>query len=105
MFGQNCDVFPEEEFLKLPRDSYIVVDVRSPMEFAAKHLGIAYNLPYSQLLTSSCELPKDKKIFCYCNYGNRGGQSVKFLKSQGYQAFLLSGMELFSKDFIRKCSN
>lgn len=104
MFGQNHDIFSEADFLKLPRDSYIVVDVRSPMEFTARHLGIANNIPYSQLISGDFKLPKNKKIFCYCNYGNRGGRSVKFLQSLGYEAFLLSGMELFSLEFIHECS-
>ncbi|MGL5254435.1 MAG: rhodanese-like domain-containing protein [Brevinema sp.] len=98
------DIFPETDFLKLSRDSYIVVDVRTPLEFTTRRLGIACNIPYSQLISGDHQLPKDKRIFCYCNYGNRGGQSVRYLRAQGYDAFLLSGMELFSKEFIHKCN-
>lgn len=105
LFQNKKHTMTEKDFLKLPRGTYIVVDVRSPMEYSLRHLGIAQNIPYTDILSGAHNLPFDKKIFCYCNYGNRGGRSAESLCTQGYEAYVLSGMELFSSDFIRQCSN
>lgn len=102
MFEKNKYAMNEQTTLELSKESYLVVDVRSPMEFSGRRLGIAVNVPYLDIISGVHQLPKNKKILCYCNYGNRGGRSADALRAQGYEAYVLSGMEVFSPEFIEK---
>ena len=45
---------------------YLVLDVRSPDEFAAGHLPGALNIPLAELTAKLATLPKNKTIVTYC---------------------------------------
>ena len=53
--------------------SYIILDVRTPEEFADKHIPGAINIPNEIISTEEIpELPdKDQLILVYCRSGNR----------------------------------
>ena len=65
---------------------YIILDVRTPEEFADKHIPGAINIPNETISTEEIpELPnKDQLILVYCRSGNRSKQASKKLVALGY---------------------
>lgn len=62
-----------------------LVDVRTPAEFAEKHLPGAINVPVQELETRIKELePKDQTLILYCRSGHRSGIAYDQLKKQGF---------------------
>ncbi|MCL2317055.1 MAG: rhodanese-like domain-containing protein [Actinomycetia bacterium] len=57
--------------------SRIVIDVRSPAEYAARHIEGALNLDIRSAAfgISLAELPKDGEYVVYCGGGRRAGQA------------------------------
>ena len=66
--------------------SYIILDVRTPEEFADKHIPGAINIPNETISTEEIpELPdKDQLILVYCRSGNRSKQASEKLAILGY---------------------
>ena len=65
---------------------YIILDVRTPEEFANKHIPGAINIPNETISTEEIpELPdKDQLILVYCRSGNRSKQASEKLAALGY---------------------
>lgn len=65
---------------------YIILDVRTPEEFAEKHIPNAINVPNEVIGTEEIvELPdKDQLILVYCRSGNRSKQASEKLVALGY---------------------
>ena len=65
---------------------YIILDVRTPEEFAAGHIPGAINVPNETIGSAQIpELPdKDQLILVYCRSGNRSKQASEKLVLQGY---------------------
>ena len=62
----------------------LIIDVRESFEFISKHIKGALNLPLSSIPFKVEELKTQKRpLVLYCKSGNRSGQGVKFLKSNG----------------------
>ncbi|MBL4913179.1 rhodanese-like domain-containing protein [Shewanella schlegeliana] len=64
----------------------LVVDVRTPGEFAQGHLPNAINIPYEQINTkfANKQIAKDRSVVVYCRSGNRSGIAKQMLVSEGY---------------------
>ena len=65
---------------------YIILDVRTPEEFADKHIPDAINIPNETIGTEEIpELPdKEQLILVYCRSGNRSKQASDKLANLGY---------------------
>ena len=65
---------------------YIILDVRTPEEFAEKHIPNAINIPNETIGENEIpELPrKDQMILVYCRSGNRSKQASEKLVKLGY---------------------
>ena len=65
---------------------YLILDVRTPEEFADKHIPGAVNVPNETI--GSAEIPelpdKDQLILVYCRSGNRSKQASEKLAALGY---------------------
>lgn len=71
----------------------LVVDVRSPGEFAAGHVDGAINLPLDRLDTDCAQALPDKStplVLC-CLSGARSGMAAQWLRQQGYAQVLNGG--------------
>ncbi len=68
------------------RRDALVLDVRSPGEFAGSHIGNARNIPAPDLGKRIGELAKwkDKPIVVLCATGNRSHAAAKALKAGGF---------------------
>ena len=67
-------------------NDYIILDVRTPEEFAEKHIPDAINIPNKTIGTEEIpELPdKEQLILVYCRSGNRSKQASEKLVRLGY---------------------
>ena len=77
----------DEAITMMEKESgYIILDVRTPEEFADKHIPGAINIPNETIGTTEIpELPdKDQLILVYCRSGNRSKQASKKLAALGY---------------------
>ena len=68
------------------KNNYIILDVRTPEEFADKHIPDAINIPNETIGTEEIpELPdKEQLILVYCRSGNRSKQASDKLVRLGY---------------------
>jgi rhodanese-related sulfurtransferase len=69
----------------------LLLDVRTPKEFAAGHIPGATNIPVDELRSRLGELPRDRPITAYCQVGQRGYLAVRILRQTGFQAANLAG--------------
>ena len=77
----------DEAITMMEKESgYIILDVRTPEEFADKHIPGAVNIPNETITAEEIpELPnKDQLILVYCRSGNRSKQASEKLADMGY---------------------
>lgn len=74
-----------QNFINQNWDDIFLLDVRTPMEFERGHLTGATNIHVQSLPSSLSQIPKDKKIICYCAHGIRSRYAAEYLLSQGYE--------------------
>ena len=67
-------------------DNFILLDVRTPEEFADGHIPGAINIPNESIDENDiAELPdKEQRIYVYCRSGNRSKQASAKLVNLGY---------------------
>lgn len=81
------------EARKLVESGALLVDVRSPGEFAGGHLPGAINVPVQEIGARAKELlKKGKPIVVYCASGMRSGSAASALKGAGAQVLDLGAM-------------
>lgn len=73
------------------RAKVLLLDVRTPAEYAAGTVGDAINIPLDDLRRRLGELPRDKEIWVNCQVGLRGYLAVRTLLQNGYHARNLVG--------------
>ena len=62
-----------------------LLDVRTPEEFADRHIDGALNIPVSELSARLVELgPRDRPLVVYCRSGNRSATAAKILREAGF---------------------
>ena len=68
------------------KNGALVVDVRSPGEFASGHLPVAINLPLDEIESALPRRVKDKNqvLLLHCLSGTRSGMAKNKLKQMGY---------------------
>lgn len=66
--------------------SLLVLDVRTPEEFAAGHIPGAINIPHTHLPARIAELPAaaEKDIVVYCASGVRSEKAIASFRDNGY---------------------
>ncbi|MFK0574053.1 rhodanese-like domain-containing protein [Endozoicomonas sp.] len=64
----------------------LLVDVRTPGEFAGGHLDGAINIPYQDIVGGLAQgmIALDADIVLYCRSGRRSGKAQKALVAHGY---------------------
>ena len=72
---------------------FIILDVRTPEEFAAGHIPGALNIPNETIGTDEIpQLPeKEQRIYVYCRSGNRSKQAAEKLVALGYTGIVEIG--------------
>lgn len=71
------------EFEKTP--GAVLLDVRTPEEYAAGHIAGSRNLPLQVITGVEDEIPdKTTPVFVYCQSGGRSRRAAAFLEKIGY---------------------
>ncbi len=70
----------------------VLLDVRTPQEYASGHLPGAINIPVQVLASRMGEIPKGSKVVVYCASGVRARQAASMLSSKGYEVFDLGSL-------------
>lgn len=89
---EDADV---QVFSELIEDSCVIVlDVRTPSEFAEGHIANAVNIDQGQsdfIEKTRATLPTDKRIAIYCRSGRRSANAAGRLAAEGYRCVNLKG--------------
>ncbi|MEO3867871.1 rhodanese-like domain-containing protein [Nonomuraea sp. B12E4] len=78
---------------RLAGSGTLVVDVRSPDDYAAGHVPGAISLPLAELRDRLDELPREAEVIAYCGgpYCVVSAEAVRVLAEHGYAARTLDG--------------
>jgi len=81
------DVTAEEAATVIAEKAPLILDVRTPREFASGHLEGATLLPIQEMQRRIGELSEDKErpVFVYCRTGNRSTVASKLLIDAGHR--------------------
>ena len=85
-------VFHYHDVAELDLDRDILVDVRTTEEYSLGSITGAVNIPMDDLRNRLSELPRNRKLYIFCQVGLRGYLASRILKQNGYnEVFNLSG--------------
>jgi len=87
------------------RDSLLIVDVRSPKEYASGHLDGAMLVPLDELkdgrgIETVRSALGDRQLVTYCTLGVRGAKAIAILEEAGLEGKSLAGGLQAWKDAI-----
>jgi rhodanese-related sulfurtransferase len=96
----GCSTVTGAEAKALVQGGALLLDVRSPEEFAAGHLEGALNIPVDALASRLAEVgPKDRPVVVYCRSGVRSKKARALLLEQGWaKVENLGGMSNWPKE-------
>lgn len=83
----------------------VIIDVRTPQEFAADRISGALNIEYNNIARdiSKAGVSKDDRVILYCRSGRRSGIAMNTLKSMGFsKAENVGGIEQARKTLAKK---
>jgi rhodanese-related sulfurtransferase len=81
------DISAEETLARIEKsDAPLLLDVRTPEEFAAGHVPAAWNLPIDQLPARLAELASHRSsgVIVYCERGPRAARAIEELRAAGF---------------------
>lgn len=86
IFFRRSGQIPVKNAHDLLRQGALIVDVRTPSEFAAGHIPRAINLPVGQIETTLPPRAADKNqpILLHCQSGTRSALAKRKLNAMGY---------------------
>lgn len=79
-----------DELAKRP-DAPLLLDVRSPEEFAAGHVPGAVNIPHDQVARRLSEVDRQRWVLVYCQSGRRAGIAEGVLADAGFDVRQVEG--------------
>jgi len=81
-----------EDFDRLPRDgSAILLDARTPEEYAASHMDGFQNIPLDELRDRLDEIEPGKPVYVTCQSGLRSYIACRILEANGHEAYNFAG--------------
>ncbi|MDX8413049.1 MAG: rhodanese-like domain-containing protein [Mariprofundales bacterium] len=63
---------------------FIMLDVRTPEEYAAGHIKGAVLIPIQVLADRLSEVPKNRQVYLYCHSGTRSARAATMLAQHGF---------------------
>ena len=82
----------------IPQDA-VILDARTDMEYRRGHLDSVMHIPVDEIRDRMEELPKDMKIYVYCQSGLRSYIACRILKQKDLNAIIF----LVDMDFMKTC--
>lgn len=87
--GQSVASISDGELLEQlgSGDPPLVLDVRTPEEFASGHIEGAVNIPHDQVDGRIAELSasRDREVVVYCERGGRAAKALDVLERSGFR--------------------
>lgn len=82
----NSDGTQAEQSAPIDMSSVILLDVRSPEEYASGYLQGALNIPHDQIGAEIAAVAPNKsaRIILYCRSGRRANNALETLRAMGY---------------------
>ena len=84
---------------QLIADGAVIVDVRTPGEYAGGHIKGSVNIPLQSLGSQMAKLKKDKPVITCCASGMRSGSARAMLQSAGFNEVYNAGSWFNLKKF------
>ncbi len=83
---------------RIAKESFVLVDVRSPAEHAAHNIG-GLLIPIAELSQRHSELNPDDDIVLYCHSGQRSLYAAEFLRSLNFKSVksLAGGLQMLTQ--------
>ena len=103
---ENVDVNDFSSFLS--NDDVVLLDVRTPEEFAESHIAGAINIDIKAddfVSKATQQLPQGKTVAVYCRSGKRSAKAASMLVSKGYSVVNLKGGIIAWKSAGKPVSN
>lgn len=75
---------PKVDLGQLIKDGAVIVDVRTPGEYAGGNIKGSMNIPLNELSAKLNKLNKNKPIITCCASGMRSASAKGMLKSKGF---------------------
>lgn len=88
---EDSERISSDEARALVSEGATMLDVRTPEEFAEKHVAGATNVPVDEIESRTSEIPKDKPVITYCRAGGRAHRAAVALRQAGYTVHELGG--------------
>ena len=81
------------DIVRAVQQGALIVDVRTPEEFATAHYPGAINVPHDAIVSglSTRAVTPDSSIVLYCRSGNRSRKAEAALRGQGFSNTLNAG--------------
>ncbi len=91
------------QLLENPDCASLLVDVRTPAEFAQGHLPGAISLPLETLAERLAGLPRDRSLVLYSNRGRRSAEACTRLHEAGFRdlCHLRGGLEAWRSSGLK----
>lgn len=90
---------PKVDMGQLIADGAVIVDVRTPGEYAGGHIKGSVNIPLQSLGSQMAKLKKDKPVITCCASGMRSGSARAMLQSAGFSEVYNAGSWFNLKKF------
>ncbi len=80
-----------EEIEQREPETYTLIDVRTPEEFAAGSFLQAVNIPMEGFFEHEKDIPKDRPVYILCHTGKKSVDIVEQLEEDGYESYNIQG--------------
>ena len=90
---QEMPMKDAEQWMEQNKGTFVLVDVRTPEEYATGHIPGAILVPIEQIKGGNYDgLPaKDETILLYCRTGRRAADAAELLVKEGYNRIYVIG--------------
>jgi rhodanese-related sulfurtransferase len=104
MFGWGVKTITTAQLAEeLGEGKPVLLDVRTPEEFATGHVPQAVNIPLDQLAARAGELDPKARTLVICRSGHRSVSAAKLLAKQGFtDAYSVKGGTLAWKGELKR---
>jgi phage shock protein E len=80
---------------RLVAEGALLLDVRTPAEFASGHVAGATNIPVQELPARLGELRDAPRVVVYCRSGARSAAAAQMLRSRGHDVLDVGPMTAY----------
>lgn len=91
LLNNMSNLITPEQLSMMKKDDYILLDIRSTMEFENGHVEGALNVPLETIRSRLIELDKGKDIVLYCRMGLNGYTADRILTQNGFKVYNITG--------------